>query len=105
ALAARDPEGAARLAPGDTQRLVRAYEVVTATGVPLAEWQRRGAGEAVPAGVLELVLLPPRPALYAACDARFSAMVEAGAVAELDALLTRNLDPALPVMKAAGVRE
>ncbi len=104
-LAARDPEMAARLAPGDSQRLIRAFEVIEATGVSLAEWRRRhpaGAGLAGPA--LRLLLSPPRSALYAACDARVPAMIAAGALDEVAALKQRGLDPALPAMKALGVR-
>ncbi|HEX7969789.1 MAG TPA: tRNA dimethylallyltransferase, partial [Stellaceae bacterium] len=104
ALAARDPEAAARLAAGDAQRLVRAWEVVTATGRTLVEWQR----EYEPAArqrAAAVLLMPPRDALYAACDARFTAMMEGGAVAEVEQLLARRLDPALPAMKAVGVRE
>jgi tRNA dimethylallyltransferase len=102
-LAARDPEAAARLPPGDTQRLVRAWEVVEATGRPLAEWQRRQTPAAPPGEVLALVLLPPRAPLYAACDRRFEAMLAAGALGEVERLLARRLDPALPAMKALGV--
>jgi tRNA dimethylallyltransferase len=104
ALAARDPEAAQRLAPGDAQRLIRAYEVVAATGRPLAEW-RRGQGPAAGPPAVAVVLLPPRPQLYAACDARFLAIMEQGALAEAAALLARGLDPALPAMKAVGVPE
>lgn len=104
ALAEHDPAAAARLAPGDTQRLIRAWEVVTATGRPLAEWQRqRPAAAAFPAAAL--VLLPPREQLYAACDARFLAMMERGALDEVRRLLGRRLSPLLPAMKAVGVRE
>ncbi len=106
ALADRDPEMAARLAPGDTQRLIRAWEVVEATGVSLAEWQRRETpGEDLSAALLSLVLAPPRPALYAACDARFAEMVARGAVAEVAALDALGLAPEPPAMKALGVRE
>ena len=105
-LARRDPETAERLAPGDSQRLVRAWEVIEATGVPLAEWRRRGeAREGLAGPVLTLVLAPPRQALYAACDARFAAMVGRGAVAEVAALVALGLDPGLTAMKAVGVRE
>ena len=52
-----------------------------------------------------LVLLPPRDWLYARCDDRFAAMVEAGAVEEVRRLLDRKLLPSLPVMRAIGVRE
>ncbi|MFQ5958679.1 MAG: tRNA (adenosine(37)-N6)-dimethylallyltransferase MiaA [Alphaproteobacteria bacterium] len=106
ALAGRDPEMAARLAPGDSQRLIRAWEVIEATGVSLAEWQRRGTPEDGPSpSTLSFVLAPPRAALYAACDARFAAMVEAGALAEVAALDALGLAPELPAMKALGVRE
>ena len=104
-LAQRDPVMAGRLHPGDSQRLLRAWEVLQATGRSLADWQ---AAPAVPAPYrfARLCLLPPRPALYAACDARLAAMVQAGsAQAEVRALLALGLDPALPVMKAVGVPE
>jgi tRNA dimethylallyltransferase len=104
-LAERDPAGAARLAPGDTQRLVRAYEVVAATGTPLAEWQCR-TGPASPGfDVFAVTLLPERAALYTACDARLVAMIEGGALEEVRRLAGRGLDPGLPLMKAVGVRE
>ena len=104
ALAALDPEAARRLAAGDRQRLIRAYEVVTATGRPLADWRRsQGAAAGPPAAAV--LLLPPRAALYAACDARFLQMVERGAIDEVQALLARGLDPTLPAMRAVGVPE
>ncbi len=105
ALAARDPAAAARLDAGDTQRLVRAFEVAAATGRPLADWQRKQlAGPRYPA-VATVLLMPPRPALYAACDARFAAMASSGGLGEVRALLDRRLGPGLPVMKAVGVPE
>jgi tRNA dimethylallyltransferase len=102
-LAERDPEGAARLHAGDTQRLVRAYEVVLATGRPLADWQRAQVKTAPAFPVLALVLLPPRAPLYETCDRRLAAMLAAGALDEVGGLLARRLDPALPIMKALGV--
>jgi len=109
-LAALDPAGAARLPPGDTQRLIRAYEVALATGQPLGAWldaARRGAQERrLDAEIATIVLQPPRGPLYEACDARLAAMVEqGGALEEVRALVARGLDPSLPVMKAVGVRE
>ncbi|BBD97962.1 tRNA (adenosine(37)-N6)-dimethylallyltransferase MiaA [Sphingobium amiense] len=106
ALAHEDPEAAARLAPADTTRVARALEVVRSTGVPLKQWQRRkegGIGDRI--ALSPLILLPPRDWLAARCDARFAAMLEQGAVAEVEALLARDLDPALPVMRAIGVPE
>jgi tRNA dimethylallyltransferase len=105
ALAARDPVGAARLATGDTQRLVRAYEVVAATGRPLHDWQATQPAAPRYPDVAKLVLLPPRDQLYPACDARFVTMAANGALDEVGALLARRLDPGLPAMKAVGVPE
>ena len=105
-LQALDPDAAARLDPADTSRIARALEVVLSTGRPLADWQRERIGGIVDRVTLRpLILLPPRPWLYARCDARFAAMIEHGAVAEVAALLDRGLDPSLPVMRAIGVAE
>ena len=103
ALASRDPAAAARLHPGDSQRLIRAWEVLEATGRPLADWHRAGAGDGLACRRLLLVLAPPRQALYAACDRRFLDMMAAGALDEVRRLLALGLDPSLPVMKALGV--
>jgi tRNA dimethylallyltransferase len=103
-LAQLDPIAAQRLAPGDKQRLVRAFEVVRATGAPLTAWQRRQAPEpACRFGTI--VLAPPRERLYRACDQRFARMIAAGALTEAAALAARALDPGLPAMKAVGLPE
>jgi tRNA dimethylallyltransferase len=101
-LARLDPAGAQRLSPGDRQRLVRAYEVVRATGIPLAAWQRR-PHQSSPYRFSTILLMPPREALYATCDTRFGKMIAAAAVGEAAALDRRGLDPDLPAMKAVGV--
>ncbi len=103
-LADRDPETAARLNDGDTQRLVRAREVLEATGRPLADWQREHRTTDGPDAFVVLVL-PPREATYAACDARFDAMLERGALEEARGLAGLGLDPSLPGMKAIGLPE
>lgn len=108
ALAARDPVMAARLHPNDSQRLVRAWEVLEATGRSLAGWQAESretaAADAAPYRFLRVTLLPERAALYTTCDRRFEAMVAAGALEEVRRLRDLGLDPGLPVMKALGVR-
>ncbi|HEV2546377.1 MAG TPA: tRNA (adenosine(37)-N6)-dimethylallyltransferase MiaA [Stellaceae bacterium] len=104
ALAALDAETAAALAPGDSQRLIRAYEVARATGRGLVDWRRAPTPPSA-FRTAAVVLLPPRPALYTRCDARFLRMVEEGAEAEAAALLARELDPRLPAMKAVGLAE
>ena len=103
-LAERDPTAASRIAAGDRQRLIRAWEVVEASGRPFEDW-RGVAGESLAWPALKLPLMPPREALYAACDVRLEAMFAAGALAEVAALSGAGLDAELPAMKALGVRE
>jgi tRNA dimethylallyltransferase len=104
-LAAADPVAEARIAPNDRQRLTRAWEVFAATGVALSDWQARTQAP-LPADAWRAVALePPRGVLYARCDVRLRAMIEDGALEEVAALIARGLDPALPAMKAVGVRE
>jgi tRNA dimethylallyltransferase len=106
ALQARDPLMAARLRPSDPQRLLRALEVIDATSVSLAEWQVADAAPLLhPEGLLKIVVAPEREALYAAIDTRFDWMIEQGVIEEVRALLAPGLDPALPAMRAHGVRE
>tara|TARA_R110002110_G_scaffold85816_1_gene223359 strand:- start:104171 stop:105115 length:945 start_codon:yes stop_codon:yes gene_type:complete len=104
-LATRDPEIAARLHPGDSQRVLRAWEVVEATGRPLSEWQAEPS-VAPDMSFRVLVIEPPREELYRNCDSRFLDMIETGAIDEVKALSARadkeGLDPALPIFKALG---
>jgi tRNA dimethylallyltransferase len=125
-LEARDPETAARLRPSDSQRLMRAWEVLSATGKPLAWWQRQPSRPPAPIEALSFVTAPGRDALYAACDARLAAMVANGAVEEVararraypdadqdqagfKALgfreLARHLDGALPLGQAVAAAQ
>ena len=105
-LVARDPAMAARVRPSDTQRVVRALEVIDATGVSLAEWQGANAPPVLdPDTVLKFVIAPEREPLYAAIEARFDRMIEASALEEVRALLALGLDDGLPAMHAHGVRE
>jgi tRNA dimethylallyltransferase len=103
-LAARDPLTAARLRPSDRQRVLRALEVVAATGRPLAAYQGARLAPALPPGAWAgLFLAPAREALNARIAARFDEMLGDGALDEAAALAARRLDPALPVMRAHGV--
>ncbi|OJU27807.1 MAG: tRNA (adenosine(37)-N6)-dimethylallyltransferase MiaA [Nitrobacter sp. 62-13] len=103
-LARRDPAAAERLKSRDRTRIARALEVVEATGRSLTDWHRDGLPPLLPPGRVRAVFLSPdRDALYARIDARFGAMLEAGALEEVAALAERRLDPLLPAMKAHGV--
>lgn len=105
ALRREDPESAMRVAPADTNRVARALEVIRSTGKPLSYWQQNregGIGERV--ALVPLILLPPRDWLNERCDVRFETMFSDGQE-EVAALAARELDPALPVMRAIGVPE
>jgi tRNA dimethylallyltransferase len=106
ALEREDRAAADRLRPSDTNRIARALEVVRSTGRTLADWQQDkigGIGACV--RLAPLLLIPDSAWLAARINARFLAMLERGAIEEVDALLARNLDPMLPAMRAIGVRE
>jgi tRNA dimethylallyltransferase len=103
-LARRDPAMAARLRPADKMRIGRALEVLEATGRSLADWHRDGMPALLdPGRAVSVFLTPDRAELYRRIDARFDAMLAAGALEEVRALDARRLDPLLPAMKAHGV--
>ncbi len=104
ALAARDPDAAARLPSGDRQRLIRAWSVGEATGRSLSDWHQIKGKPLLTGPRLGLVLEPDRAWLYERCNARFDAMMAAGALAEVEALAARRLAPDLPALRALGVR-
>ncbi len=100
----RDP-AMAHLPKGDAQRLLRVWEVFEATGQPLSFFQQLPRQPLIETAPEKVVIAPPRDTLYARCDARAAAMMAAGAPQEVQALIKRNLDSSLPVMKALGVPE
>jgi tRNA dimethylallyltransferase len=105
-LVARDPGIAPRLLGSDTQRLVRALEVIDATGISLAEWQATNGPPILdPSQTFRLVVAPEREPLYAAIDARFDTMLEQGVLEEVERLIAQRLEPGVPAMRAHGVRE
>lgn len=105
ALAREDP-AMAHLRSSDATRVARALEVIRSTGRSLLDWQQQLVG-----GIVDMVrihasvLLPPRDWLRDRCDARFVAMLDQGAIAEVEKLRARRLDPTLPAMRAIGVKE
>lgn len=103
-LAERDLEMAGRLDPSDLQRIVRALEVIESTGRSLADWQNESGMPVLEVGdTLRLMLMPDREVLRARVDARFDAMMEAGALDEARELAQLGLDTTLPAMRAIGV--
>ena len=104
-LAERDPESAARIPAGNTQRLARAWEVLEGTGTPLRIWHNAPTQPALAADYLPILLLPAREDLVAACAARFAAMMTAGALAEVEAAVQKGIPHDAPAMNALGARE
>ncbi len=104
-LAGIDPAAEARIEAGDRQRLTRAWAVAQHTGRALSDWTADTRPLLAPESWTGLVIEPEREVLYANCDRRVAQMIEAGALDEVRALVARGLDPALPAMKAVGVRE
>ena len=103
-LARRDAATAERLKPGDRQRVARALEVLLATGRTLSDWHHEQVPPLIePEQAVKLFIASERAELYRRIDARFDAMLEAGALGEVSRLAERRLDPLLPIMKAHGV--
>ena len=111
-LARVDPEAAARIRPGDAQRIQRALEVYRLSGRPISAWQRDPPPPRLPLRVLRLVLAPDgRAVLHERIARRFDAMLAAGFLDEvrrLRALPPLQAHPApldLPALRAVGYRQ
>jgi tRNA dimethylallyltransferase len=103
-LAGLDPVMGQRLRPSDSQRIVRALEVFEATGRSLSVFQGARSPPLLDiADCVAVFLDVNREILGARIDARFDQMMTTGALDEVRALAAKNLDPALPVMRAHGV--
>jgi tRNA dimethylallyltransferase len=102
-LSARDPVMGERLAPGDSQRLVRAWEVIEATGQSLAEWQMLKGEPVLTGDLVRFVLKPNREWLVARIAKRFRAMIDEGALEEVRALRDGGLSGDRPAARALGV--
>ena len=107
-LAGVDPATAARLAPGDSQRIQRALEVYQLTGQPLSHWIAQQRSDAAPPlEALRIALEPSdRSVLHARIETRFRAMLAAGLIDEVKQLRERpSLHPELPALRSVGYRQ
>lgn len=104
-LAARDPDAASRIEPGDSQRVVRALSVLESTGRSLIDFHGQDAAPSLtdPAACETVYLDPDRDWLHARIDARFATMLAEGGLEEARALMEMRLDPSLPALRAHGV--
>ncbi len=101
-----DKKAAISIGPNNRQRLMRALEVCQGTEKTMSAWQALPKEPPLNEANFKVHVIDiPRETLYARCDARFDAMWNKGAVAEVEALLTKGYAPDLPVMKAVGVPE
>ncbi|MGR4841900.1 tRNA (adenosine(37)-N6)-dimethylallyltransferase MiaA [Rhizobium sp. LARHSG275] len=105
-LAEADPAMAASLNRQDGQRIVRALEVMKATGRSIADFQGRSGPEVIDAAeARKIVVLPDRAVLHQRINERFEKMLQQGAEEEVRALLALGLPAEAPVMKAIGVSQ
>lgn len=106
-LARLDPAAAARLAPADSQRIQRALEVLRLTGRPLGDFWQRQAIDVLPYRLLTIALAAPeRKILHERIAQRFRAMLDAGLVAEVEALRAKyRLSADMPSMRCVGYRQ
>jgi tRNA dimethylallyltransferase len=104
-LARTDPATAARLAPGDTQRVLRALEVARVSGRPLSSWIAQQPFGIQRIAAVRIGLTLPRGILYDAIARRVARMVQAGWVEEVAGLLAKGLAPDLPAFQAIGYRQ
>jgi tRNA dimethylallyltransferase len=103
-LIERDPAAAARLMPLDRARIARALEVVLATGRSLIDWHKEGLPPLLKADrAAKIFVTCERKELVTRIERRFAVMLEQGALDEVRALASRQLNPLLPAMKAHGV--
>ena len=103
-FATKDPETASRLGARDSQRVLRAADVLAATGRPLLHWQEREGRAALRAyKQLRFVIAPEREELYRRTDDRFDQMMKLGALEEAATL--KDLDSTLPAARALGVQQ
>lgn len=107
ALAAVDPESAARIHPNHSQRLSRALEVYRISGLTMTEWQARQSIQTLPYTVHQFAIAPPeRAVLHARIEQRLRQMFASGFIEEVAALMARgDLHPDLPSIRAVGYRQ
>lgn len=105
-LAEKDSAAASTLRPTDSQRIVRALEVIDASGRSILDWQSQKGAALIDGSVArKYVIRPDRTILAERISRRFDHMMAGPAVDEVRALLALNLAEELPAMKAIGVRE
>jgi tRNA dimethylallyltransferase len=101
-LVQHDPAMKGKVSVGDSQRLIRAWEVLESTGRSLTEWQTINNND-TDINFYTILIMPDREFLYHLCDQRFLGFLARGALDEAARIIDMKLDPALPGMKALGL--
>jgi tRNA dimethylallyltransferase len=104
-MAAADPEGGARISPGDRKRIVRALEVYELTGRSITEWQKESRTLTPPCEGPWVALYRERAELYDRINRRADEMIANGLVAEVEGLLARGYDESLTALQGHGYKE
>lgn len=104
-LAELDSISAEKLNVNDTQRIIRAYEVVCHTGKPISYWHNQKRSFYDKKEFLTFCVDIDRKKLYKQCEKRFDMMLDNGAIEEVERLNYAKINPELPAMKALGVPE
>jgi tRNA dimethylallyltransferase len=104
-LARMDRETAGRIAPRDTQKIIRALEIRILAGKPVGEIHRRGRAGLAGYRVTKIGLLPARAALYARINARVEAMIESGWPDEVRKLIAAGVPPEAKPFQFIGYTE
>lgn len=106
-LAEYDPITAARLAPNDSQRIQRAMEIYEISGKPMSAWLQEQERQKPSIPFHTLSLEPSdRAWLHTQIALRYRQMIDAGLLAEVQALYARpDLNPTLPSIRCVGYRQ
>jgi len=104
-LARLDAESARRIAPRDTQKIIRAIELRILAGKPVGEIHRSGRSALQGYEIRRVGLLPPRSELYARINARVESMMRAGWAAEVSQLIQRGFSPDAKPFQFIGYSE
>ena len=103
-LEEEDPDSARNLKPKDTQRILRALEVIRSTGHSLLYWQQQPQ-EGIKNPMTSILCDGPREHIVKRAELRVAAMLDGSAIPEVERVLNQGLETSSPLYKAVGVRE
>ena len=104
-LSKSDPVSAAKIKTGDTNRLLRAWQVFKATAKPLPYWHERHKKQDAKHKFFKVLLMPNREVLYSDCDKRFLSFVNQGALEEAREINITSPSYESPALKTLGLSE